>query len=134
MSEHDPGSPFGEHLTRRQVLRGALAGGAAISAGGLLAACAGVQPGTGAIKGSPPTGDAKLRAGGSMSVGATGGGSTDTLDAHVPVTDPDIMRNWNLYESLSVRSADFKSIDYLVADSIEPEHAGDASSWIVTLR
>ncbi len=69
-----------------------------------------------------------------MSVGATGGGSTDTLDAHVPVTDPDIMRNWNLYESLAVRSPDFKSIDYLVAESIEPEHAGNASSWIVTLR
>jgi peptide/nickel transport system substrate-binding protein len=129
-----PDSPGSGGLTRRQVLRGALAGGAALGAGGLLAACAGVQPGTGAIKGSPPTGGAKLRHGGSMSVGATGGGSTDTLDAHVPVSDPDIMRNWNLYESLSVRSPDFKSIDYLVAESIEPEHPGDASSWIVTLR
>ena len=85
-------------------------------------------------RGRRPTGGAKLRHGGSMSVGATGGGSTDTLDAHVPVTDPDIMRNWNLYESLAVRSPDFKSIDYLVAESIEPEHAGNASSWIVTLR
>jgi peptide/nickel transport system substrate-binding protein len=136
MTDHDPAQPPSpdDGLTRRQVLRGALAGGAAIGAGGLLAACAGVQPGTGAIKGSPPTGNAKLRHGGSMSVGATGGGSTDTLDAHVPVTDPDIMRNWNLYESLAVRSPDFKTIEYLVAESIEPEHAGNASSWIVTLR
>ena len=69
-----------------------------------------------------------------MSVGATGGGSTDTLDAHIPVTDPDIMRNWNMYESLAVRSPDFKSIDYLVAESIEPAHAGNAGSWLVTLR
>jgi peptide/nickel transport system substrate-binding protein len=134
MTQPDPAPEFGDRLTRRQVLRGALAGGAAIGAGGLLAACAGVQPGTGAIKGSPPTGGAKLKRGGSMSVGATGGSSTDTLDAHTPVTDPDIMRNWNMYESLAVRSPDFKSIDYLVAESIEPEHTGNASSWIVTLR
>jgi peptide/nickel transport system substrate-binding protein len=134
MTQPNPAPDSGGRFTRRQVLRGALAGGAAVGAGGLLAACAGVQPGTGAIKGSAPTGDAKLRHGGSMSVGSTGGGSTDTLDAHIPVTDPDIMRNWNMYESLAVRSPDFKSIDYLVAESIEPEHAGNASSWIVTLR
>jgi peptide/nickel transport system substrate-binding protein len=134
MTQPDPAPEFGDRFTRRQVLRGALAGGAAIGAGGLLAACAGVQPGTGAIKGSPPSGGAKLKHGGSMSVGATGGSSTDTLDAHTPVTDPDIMRNWNMYESLAVRSPDFKSIDYLVAESIEPEHTGNASSWIVTLR
>ena len=129
VNDPDPAGSGG--LTRRQVLRGALAGGAALGAGGLLAACAGVQPGTGAIKGSPPTGGDKLRHGGSMSVGATGGGSTDTLDGHVPVTDPDIMRNWNLYESLSVRSPDFKTIDYLVAESIEPEHAPDCVVVII---
>ena len=134
MTQPTPAPEFGDRFTRRQVLRGARAGGAAIGAGGLLAACAGVQPGTGAIKGSPPTGDAKLKRGGVMSVGATGGSSADTLDAHIPVTDPDIMRNWNLYESLAVRSPDFASIDYLVAESIEPEHTGDASSWIVTIR
>ncbi len=126
MTQPDPAPEFGDRFTRRQVLRGALAGGAALGAGGLLAACAGVQPGTGAIQGSPPTGGAKLSHGGSMSVGATGGSSTDTLDAHIPVTDPDIMRNWNMYESLAVRSPDFKSIDYLVAESIEPAHAGNA--------
>jgi peptide/nickel transport system substrate-binding protein len=134
MTQPNPAPDFGDRFTRRQVLRGALAGGAALSAGGLLAACAGVQPGTGAIKGDPPTGAAKLRHGGSMSVGATGGSSTDTLDAHIPVTDPDIMRNWNLYESLAVRSPDFETIDYLVAESIEPEKTGSASSWIVTIR
>jgi peptide/nickel transport system substrate-binding protein len=134
MTQPNPAPDSGDRFTRRQVLRGALAGAGAFGAGGLLAACAGVQPGTGAIKGSPPTGGAALKHGGSMSVGATGGGSTDTLDAHIPVTDPDIMRNWNMYESLAVRSPDFKSTDYLVAESIEPAHAGNAASWIVTLR
>ncbi|HTU28680.1 MAG TPA: ABC transporter substrate-binding protein [Solirubrobacteraceae bacterium] len=127
MTDRDSG------LTRRDLLRSAAAGGVALGAGGLLSGCAGVQPGTGAIKGSPQTVAAKLRRGGSMLVGATGGGSTDTIDAHVPVSDPDIMRVWNLYEALAVRSPDFSTIDYLVAESIEPEH-GDAASWIITLR
>ena len=134
MTQPDPAPEFGDRFTRRQVLRGALAGAGALGAGGLLAGLRRRAARHRRDQGSPPTGDAKLSHGGSMSVGATGGGSTDTLDAHVPVTDPDIMRNWNLYESLAVRSPDFKSIDYLVAESIEPEHAGNASSWIVTLR
>ena len=39
----------------------------------------------------------------------TGGGAKDTIDAHLPTTDPDIMRQWNMYESLAVRSPDFSS-------------------------
>ncbi len=119
-------------LTRREVLRGALAGGAVLAAGPALAAC-GFQPRNGHVPGSEPSPNAKLRHGGSLIVGATGGGSKDSIDAHVPVTDPDIMRVWNLYESLAVRSPDFTKIDYLVAENIEPEH-GKADSWIVHLR
>ncbi len=126
-------------VTRRQILRTAFAGGATLSAAGLLAACAGSSSsGTGtsksaSTKNSGSTGSAKLKSGGSLSVGATGGGSSDTLDAHIPVTDPDIMRNWNLYESLAVRSPDFSSIDYLVATSIEP-YKNSAKEWVVTIR
>jgi peptide/nickel transport system substrate-binding protein len=126
-------------VTRRQILRTAFAGGATISAAGLLAACAGSSSsGTGTSKGastgnSGSTGTAKLKQGGSLSVGATGGGSSDTLDAHIPVTDPDIMRNWNMYESLAVRSPDFSTIEYLVAESIQP-YKNSAAQWVVTLR
>ena len=42
-----------------------------------------------------------------LRVGATGGGAKDTIDAHLPTTDPDIMRQWNMYESLAVRTPDF---------------------------
>ncbi len=40
------------------------------------------------------------KTGGILTHGATGGSSKDTLDAHAPVTNPDIARVFNLYEPL----------------------------------
>ena len=79
-------------VTRRQVLRGALSGGAVIAAGGFLGACGGDDGGGdgGGGSGAPASGAAanqKLRMGGTLRVGATGGGATDTIDAHKPVVD-----------------------------------------------
>ncbi|HWE09751.1 MAG TPA: ABC transporter substrate-binding protein [Solirubrobacteraceae bacterium] len=123
-------------VTRRQVLRGALGSGAVLSAGALLAACgssgnsssssASSSAGSGASSGP-------IKAGGAISVGATGGGAKDTIDAHLPTADPDIMRCWNLYEPLAVRPPDFGPLQMMVAESLEPEH-GKANSWIVKLR
>jgi peptide/nickel transport system substrate-binding protein len=128
-----------DKLTRRQVLHGALAGGAALSAGGLLAACGGSGGsggggggGGGTAKSSPPS-TGTLKAGGSLKVGATGGGAKDTIDAHLPVADTDIMRCWNLYEPLAVRPPSFGPVDMMVAESIEAEH-GKADSWVVKIR
>jgi len=129
-SEHDGGG-----LTRRQVVRGALTGGAMLTAGGLLAACGGSSSGGGASSSaasSPPSTGA-LKSGGSLSVGATGGGAKDTIDAHLPTADTDIMRCWNLYEPLAVRPPSFGSLEMMVAESIEAEH-GKADSWVVKLR
>ena len=125
--------PQDDHITRRQALRGAMVGGAALGAGGLLAACAGSHGSSSATSSSTSAPAASLKHGGSLSVGATGGGSTDTLDGQTPVTDPDIMRTWNMYEPLAVRTPDFSAVDYLVATSIEAEK-GTADSWIVTIR
>lgn len=62
-------------VTRRQVMQGALAGGAVLGAGGLLAACGGSSSGgTTAAGGSQPT-TGSIKPGGSLKVGATGGGS-----------------------------------------------------------
>ena len=95
-------------VTRRQVLRGALGGAVALGAGGVLLGCGGDDGGDGG-GGTPATGTStgaeKLRMGGTLRVGATGGGASDTIDAHKPVVDTDIMRCWNLYESLAVRDA-----------------------------
>jgi peptide/nickel transport system substrate-binding protein len=127
----------GEGLTRRQVLHGAIAGAGVLSAGSLIAACGGSSggssnPSAGAASGSAPT-TGSIKAGGSLSVGATGGGAKDTIDAHLPTADTDIMRCWNLYEPLAVRTADFASLEMMVAESIEAEH-GKTDSWIVKLR
>ncbi|MGH2913782.1 MAG: ABC transporter substrate-binding protein, partial [Solirubrobacteraceae bacterium] len=128
-------------LTRRQVLHSALAGGAALSGAGLLAACGSSSSGGGssnsssapAQSGSAPTGSAKLKTGGSLSVGATGGGAKDTIDGQLPTADTDIMRTWNLYEPLAVRPPDFGPLEMMVAESLEAEH-GKADSWIVKVR
>ena len=128
-SERDGG------LTRRQVLHGALAGGAMLSAGGLLAACGGSSGSSSAASSakSSPASTGALKSGGSLRVGATGGGAKDTIDAHLPTADPDIMRCWNLYEPLAVRPPSFGPLEMMVAESIEPEH-GKTDSWIVKIR
>jgi peptide/nickel transport system substrate-binding protein len=116
-------------MTRRQVLRG----GAVLAAGGLIAACGGGGGGSNGgtqSGGAPVTG--KLRTGGVLRVGATGGGPKDTIDAHIPTADTDIMRVWNMYESLAVRSPDFSKLEMLLAESIE---AGKTpKEWTVRLK
>ena len=103
-----------------------------LSAGGLLAACGGSSGGSSSASGSPAS-TGKIKPGGSLRVGATGGGAKDTIDAHLPTADPDIMRCWNLYEPLAVRPPSFGPLEMMVAESITPEH-NKADSWIVKLR
>src|SRR5450755_5076031 len=61
-------------ITRRQVLRGALAGGAMLSAGGLLAACGGSSGGSSSAAssaGSSPANTGAIKAGGFQGAAAT---------------------------------------------------------------
>jgi peptide/nickel transport system substrate-binding protein len=121
---------FDDAVTRRQVLRGALSGGVVLAAGGVIGACGGGGGGGSSQQGAPVSGS--LRAGGALRVGATGGGSKDTIDAHLPTADTDIMRVWNLYESLAVRTPDFSKLEMLLAESIE---AGKTpKEWTVRLK
>src|SRR4029453_2490309 len=99
-------------ITRRDALRGALAGGAMLGAGNLLAACGdddngggGGGGGGGASGGSSAEG---VREGGSLRVGVSGGGPEDSIDAHVLTTDPDIARAFQLWEPLAVRNPDYE--------------------------
>jgi peptide/nickel transport system substrate-binding protein len=117
--------------TRREALRSALAGGAALSAGGLLAACgSGGDSGNGAPAGAPVSG--KLKTGGAVRVGVSGGGAKDTVDAHLGAFDPDIARLWNLYESLTVHNGATFETEMLLAESIEPNK--NATEWTVRLK
>jgi peptide/nickel transport system substrate-binding protein len=129
----EPRAGWLDEMTRRQLLRQAAAGGVALSASGLLAACGGGNGGGGAssTSGAAPA-PVKLRTGGVLRIGATGGGAKDTIDAHKPTTDPDIMRQWNLYESLAVRTPDFSKLEMLLAESIEPGKKTDL--WTVRLK
>jgi peptide/nickel transport system substrate-binding protein len=126
-----------DDMTRREALRRAIAGGAVLSASGLLAACGGSSgsgggSSSGASAGSQPA-QQKLRTGGVLRIGATGGGAKDTIDAHQPTTDPDIMRQWNMYESLAVRTPDFGELQMLVAESIEPV-GSKPNAWTVRIK
>jgi peptide/nickel transport system substrate-binding protein len=119
-------------VTRRQVLRGALSGGVVLAAGGALGACGGGDDGGGGSGGSPARKEGNFKTGGTLRVGATGGGAKDTIDAHRPTVDTDIMRCWNLYESLAVRTPDFSKLEMLLAESIEPEKS--PKQWTIRLK
>jgi peptide/nickel transport system substrate-binding protein len=117
-------------ITRRDALRGALAGGVLLSASGVLAAC-------GSEDVDVPTSDfgasslENVRSGGTLRIGVAGGGADDSIDAHVLATVPDISRAFQLYEPLAGR--DTKSeFELVLAESIEPEKG--AETWVVRLR
>jgi peptide/nickel transport system substrate-binding protein len=120
-----------EQLTRRQVIRAGAAGGLALSAGGALAGCLGDDDGGAGT--APDTQAADLRRGGTLRIGATGGGAEDTVDGHKPTSDPDIMRTWQLYEPLAVRNAAFTELEMVLAESLEAE-ANRADLWTVRLK
>src|ERR671914_727912 len=65
--------------------------------------------------------------------GAAGGGAEDTIDGHIPTSDPDIMRTWQLYEPLAVRNAEFTELEMVLAESLEAE-ANRADMWTVRLK
>jgi peptide/nickel transport system substrate-binding protein len=130
----DPRINWLDHgVTRRDVLRGAVGGGVVLAAGGLLGACGGDDDGGGGGGGGTPAQSAgTIKAGGTIRAGATGGGAKDSIDAHRPTVDTDIMRCWNLYESLAVRTPDFSKLEMLLAESIEPGKT--PKEWTIRLK
>jgi peptide/nickel transport system substrate-binding protein len=119
-------------VTRRDALRGALAGGAMLSAGGLFAACDDGGGGGGAGGGAGGgTSAERVRDGGTLRVGVSGGGAKDSIDAHVLLTDPDISRAFQLYEPLAIRNADYEP-EMVLAESIEAGRSPD--EWTIRLR
>ncbi|MBB3666170.1 MULTISPECIES: ABC transporter substrate-binding protein [Prauserella salsuginis group] len=108
-------------FSRRKFLLGSAALAGAVP---FLSACGGRSDAAAAPTGPP-------KRGGTLRVGVTGGGASDTLDPHSPVTNPDIARVRNLYEPLVYRDHDFE-VSYLVAEKLEP--SADARTWTATLR
>jgi peptide/nickel transport system substrate-binding protein len=121
-----------EELTRRQVIRAGAAGGLALSAGGALAGCLGGDDDDSTAN-APQAQPGDFRRGGTLRVGATGGGAEDTVDGHKPTSDPDIMRTWQLFEPLAVRNAAFTELEMVLAESLEADK-GKADLWTVRLK
>ena len=114
--------------SRRDVLRGALAGGVILASGGLAAACGGSSPSTSA---TPSAGGSQPRRGGNLRVGIVGGSTSDTLDAHKEVTQPDAIRIMALYNPLVRLNTKAQVINDL-AEEMTPNQ--DATVWTVKLK
>lgn len=70
--------------------------------------------------------------GGTLTVGATGGGTGDTLDAQMPLTTVDFMRTGAIFEQLVKMNAETGLPEMVLAESIEPND--DATEWTITLK
>jgi peptide/nickel transport system substrate-binding protein len=117
-------------ITRRDAMRGAMAGGVLLGAGGLLAAC-GSEDVDVPTRNSGATSLKDVRRGGTLRVGVAGGGADDSIDAHVLATVPDISRAFQLYEPLAGRDIN-SDFELVLAESIEPDKK--AQAWTVRLR
>jgi peptide/nickel transport system substrate-binding protein len=115
-------------ITRRDFVGLAAKGGVAVTAGGVIAACGSSSPKSTssavARVGTP-------RHGGTLTVGMTGGSSSDTLDPNHPATNPDFARIACLYDALIWQGAAARP--YLrVAEEMTPNKA--ATEWTIRLR
>jgi peptide/nickel transport system substrate-binding protein len=120
MTSSTGSTPGDARFSRRQLFK--YSGLAVVAVGGaqLLEAC-----------GSDSDGGGGGGSGGRLIHGATGGSSKDTLDAHAPVTAPDIARCFNLFEPLLFWDNDYKLAPAL-AEEVTP--SADAMTWTVKLR
>jgi peptide/nickel transport system substrate-binding protein len=112
-------------LNRRGFLQITAIGLAAASAGGLLSSCsvnaaADVQGATG-----------KPRKGGTLRIGSTGGGTTDTLDPQAWATLPDQLRVQQLYDPLVWMAANGKP-QLVLAKEVTPN--ADGTEWAITIQ
>jgi peptide/nickel transport system substrate-binding protein len=121
-------SSFGRPLTRREVLKGALVGGAGIALAPALAACGG---GTASTP-SPSASSAGPKKGGEIRSGITGGGAKDSLDGQTAYLDePQIAMQWQVYDALLGFDPNHKLIN-LLAESWEANPA--ATEYTVRLK
>ena len=106
----------GDGVDRRNFLQGA--------AGGTLAMTLGLTPSASAVASTP-------KRGGHLRVAILGGSSTETLDPHTGLVQPDFARTLALFEPLIEMQAD-TSLKFALAESMEPN--ADATEWTIRLR
>ena len=135
MSANRGGSLFGGggamgRPTRRDVLRGMAVGTGALVAPGWLAGCSDSSTST-STSTSSSSSQGEPKRGGTIRMGGAGGGATDSIDAHKPVTKLDIARVHQLYEPLMIRDANFELVP-MAAESVEPNK--ELTVWTARIR
>jgi peptide/nickel transport system substrate-binding protein len=118
-------------FTRRRLLQVGGAGALAIGLGGVLAACGGGN-GAAELSGASGGGGGKPVTGGTLRVGATGGGTSDTLDAQNSLLTTDFIRAGALNEQLMKLNAKTGAPESVLAESVEPNK--DATEWTIRVR
>jgi peptide/nickel transport system substrate-binding protein len=118
-----------EPITRRNLLGGAAKGGLALSASGLIAACGSGSSSTTPVAATKST--ATARHGGTLTVGMTGGSSSDTLDPNSPVNNTDFARIAALYDGLVWQDAQTHPYPRFAEEFVPNK---DATVWTIRLR
>jgi len=131
MSDEDARSTdaFEKRFTRREVVKGAVVAGAAVSLGSLLTACGGSSSSSSPAASASAVGSPKM--GGELRAGLIGGSSSNTIDPTYEITESDAAREVMCYEALNLIRAD-GTIEMLLAESMTPNK--DATEWIIKLK
>jgi len=120
--------PMRAEVGRRRLIQYTASGLAVVAAGPMLAACSSGSSSTGS-SGATPSGTPKR--GGTLKLGGQGGATTDTLDAHNPLTNTDNARVPQLYDAL-VRLDNKAETQLVLATSITPN--ANATEWTIVIR
>ena len=123
-----PESPLNA-LSRRRLLQVGGAAALVLGAGGLVA-CGGSDSGSGNTQ--TDGGSGTPTRGGSLRVGATSGGTGDTLEAQSPLTTMDFIRAGALFEQLVKMNGTDGRPELVLAESIEPN--ADATEWTIRVK
>jgi peptide/nickel transport system substrate-binding protein len=126
---------LGDPISRRRLMQLGGAGAVGIGLGGLLTACGGGDGGSGggtSTAGATTTGGGTPKRGGTLRIGATGGGSSDTLEAQSSLTTLDFLRAGALFEQLMIMDPKTGAPVPVLAESVEPNK--DGTEWTIRLR
>jgi ABC-type transport system substrate-binding protein len=114
---------------RRTLLKSGAGLALLVGAGGLISACS-TSSGTGIASTSASTSSTPKR-GGILRIGASGGGTSDTLDPHAMTLTTDIAREYMVFNQL-VKTSDTGESVLVLAESITPN--ADATQWTIKVK
>ena len=116
-----------KRISRRSLLKGAVALGGVSALGPFAAACGSSDTDSGTA--ASPTAAAKK--GGSLRVGIVGGSAKDTADPHTASYEPDIAIQYQVYDGLTYFDDNAQIVNHL-AEELTPND--DGSVWTCRLK